>query len=132
MSDMKLSPEQMQMLAKADAAVEKLSSGYVTVLLDELSKLRADLEAGNDEDAIILIHTIQGQAGSFGWPHITEAAIHLRKIIEVGANSPISAYTIKSIIDTMQLMLKNGLKGQTPQGKKLVSDIVSMVNSTPT
>ena len=56
MSDMKLSPEQMQMLAKADAAVKKLSSGYVTVLLDELNKLRADLEAGNDEDAIILIH----------------------------------------------------------------------------
>ncbi|MEX0299351.1 MAG: Hpt domain-containing protein [Kordiimonas sp.] len=132
MPDMNMTFEQQQMLAKAEAAVEKLSAGYVPILLGELDKLSAELEAGNDEEALILAHTIQGQAGTFGWPMVTEAAHHLHQVIEAQANSPISSYTIKSIIDTIHMMLKNGLKGHTPQGKKLVADIVSMVNATPT
>ena len=131
MHDASLTFEQQQMLAKAEAAVEKLSEGYVPILLEEIDNIRTELQAGNDEEALILAHTVQGQAGTFGWPMVTEAAVHLYKVIEVQANSPISAYTIKSILDTMQLMLKNGLKGHTPQGKKLVADIVSMVNATP-
>lgn len=132
MPDMNMTFEQQQMLAKAEAAVEKLSAGYVPILLGELDKLSTELEAGNDEEALILAHTIQGQAGTFGWPMVTEAAVHLYKVIEVQANSPISAYTIKSIIETIHMMLKKGLKGHTSQGKKLVADIVSMVNATPT
>lgn len=132
MPEMTLSPEQLQMLANAEAAVEKLSAGYVPILLEELDKLSAELEAGNDEEALVLAHTIQGQAGTFGWPMVTQAAVHLYQIIEAQANNPISAYTIKSIIDTIRMMLDKGLKGETPEGKKLVADIVSMINSTPT
>ena len=132
MPEFSLSLEQQQMLAKAEAAVEKLSAGYVPILKEELERLSAELEAGNDEEALILAHTIQGQAGTFGWPMVTQAAIHLHQMIEAQANNPISAYTIKSIIETIHMMLDKGLKGETAEGKKLVADIVSMINSTPT
>lgn len=132
MPEFSMSPEQQQMLAKAEAAVDKLAAGYVPILLEELDQLTNELKAGNAEEALVLAHTIQGQAGTFGWPLVTHAAVHLYKLIETGANNPIVANTIDTIIETIRMMLNKGLKGETLEGKKLLADIESMINATPT
>ena len=129
MPQFNLSAEQQKMLEEADAAIAEFSANYVPFLKKELTRLNTHIKADFYEDALQIIHTIQGQAGSFGWPLITEGAGHLYALLKRGKMSYAVAEPATAITALLGEMLDQNLQGETPKGKAIVSEIAKLAKT---
>lgn len=123
------------LIAKADRALEKEADGYDEILEESLKTLRVALDAGNTKDSIRISYSIKGVAGSLGWPLVSTAAGYLRHVLAEEEKVTKFDETIAVHILTLDLLYKNKMKGEHPEGIKLIKHLYNLLvnyNITPT
>lgn len=78
-------------LARAEAALQRLSSQYLQWAAADLAELEANLaQLPGDASALqrmfVVAHDMKGQAGTFGYPLVTELGNRLCRLIEAGGD----------------------------------------------
>lgn len=71
-----------QSLARAEAALAALADHYRSWAAADLVRLRAALTPFRPDTLFAIAHDIKGQAGTFGFPLVTERANALCRILE--------------------------------------------------
>lgn len=110
-----------EMLAKAEAAIAKMSDDYPTWAtqdVDALSALVAKLEPGIDSEsepvreAFRLAHDMRGQGGSFGYPLMTRIANSFCRFTEkVDALDAGGIGILETHVNAMRAVIGNRVKG---------------------
>ncbi len=68
-------------IARAEAALDALSKTYITWAEADLEKMRASLSRGDWVELHAVAHNVKGQAGTFGYPLLTELGARLCALV---------------------------------------------------
>lgn len=117
-----------QAIARAGKVVEKMSEGYDERLGGLLGDLETALNRDDRAEAIVVAHTIKGESGMFGWPLVSAAAGWLRQVLEA-ESGPCVSRTVAVHMDTLQLIVSEGMKGEDPVGQKLIRELYQIVEN---
>ena len=123
-----------RLIAKADTAMETVAEGYDDVLEESIAALKQALGDNNTKDAIKIAYGIKGAAGSLGWPLVSTAAGYLRHVLEERDKVEKIEETIAVHVHTLELLFKNQMKGDHPEGIQLIKNLFSLLekyNITP-
>lgn len=123
-----------EMLAKADAAVNRMTESYPTWAIKDVDTLGSliDSEASDmkrDEDrlreAYKLSHDMRGQGGSFGYPMITGVADSFCKFVNsLDAIDGRAVEILQAHVKAMRAILQNRIKGDGgPIGAKILDGL---------
>lgn len=69
-------------LARAEAALAALADNYLAWAEADVARLRAALDPFQPDLLFAIAHDVKGQAGTFGFPLITELANRLCRLLE--------------------------------------------------
>lgn len=110
-----------EMLAKAEAAINKLSDDYPTWAIKDVEKLSAMVRAIDPAAADVkekvdecfrMAHDMRGQGGSFGYPLMTRIANSFCRFIEAVPNIDAPAVAICAAhVDAMHAVISNKVSG---------------------
>lgn len=110
-----------EMLAKAEAAISKMSDDYPTWAADDVSKLGKMIKAVDPaspdakeklEECFRMAHDMRGQGGSFGYPLMTRIANSLCRFIEALPQIDKGGLAICSAhVDAMHAVIGNRVSG---------------------
>ena len=78
-------------LARAEAALAALSNNYLAWADADLTRLQGALAPFQPDLLFAVAHDMKGQAGTFGFPLITELAHRLCRLLENQPADPASA-----------------------------------------
>lgn len=92
-------------LARAEAALAALSDAYLAWADADLAKLRAAMEPFRPEALFAVAHDIKGQAGTFGFPLVTELAHRLCRALEGPAEPQRVALLVEVLAEAMTCRL---------------------------
>lgn len=114
-------PDAEELLARADAEIEKLIEGYAErtagtlgVLTEALASARSDTadRPGHVERIFALTHDIKGQAGTFGFELATEVAdSQCRFIAQMDAAGDRELDLIGTHVGALNAIIRNGIRG---------------------
>ena len=124
-----------KLIAKAEAALNKEAENYDAVLEESIETLKQAMEDSNYKNAIRIAYSIKGAAGSLGWPLVSTAAGYLRHVLEEKEKVAKIEETIAVHNHTLELLYKNKMKGDHPEGIKLIKNLHNLLikyNITPT
>lgn len=94
-------------LARAEAALDRLSRDYPRWLRADLTAARACLTPPADPDRLYtIVHDIKGQAGTFGYPLISRIGQHLCRMLTEEAPPP---ERITPLLEAMEIIIDHGL-----------------------
>lgn len=119
----KLSQAEREMLERADAAVESMADDYEVRLIADLAELDNAISSGDREQTLTLAHTIAGQAGTFDWPLISQAAGWLRRLLEEKDTIELSGPEVSVFSESLKLMHREEMKGERPDGLTLIRQL---------
>ncbi len=123
-----------ELLARAEAVVETLGVEYISWLEQDLKALRAafdqaEKDAQNRPEHITRIagiaHDMAGQAGTFGYPLITQIGRSLYDFATaIEAFEPVHLEIVKAHIDAMNVVRTDDLKSDgAPKGPELMAEL---------
>ena len=111
-----LSPES---LARAEAALARLSSDYLDWVAADLATARACLDSGDLSRLYTIVHDIKGQAGTFGYPLVSTIGARLCQMLH--APSP-PRTGLSRLLQAMQTVIADRLEGDGgAQGRELLA-----------
>lgn len=116
-----------KLIAKAEAALSKEADNYEAVLAECLNALRQALDEKNNSDAIRIVYSIKGVAGTLGWPLVSTAAGYFRHVLEEQGKIKKIDETISVHMHTLELLFKNQMKGEHPEGIKLIKNLHNLL-----
>lgn len=94
-------------LARAEAALDRLSRDYPRWLRADIAAARACLTPPADRDRLYtIIHDIKGQAGSFGYPLVSRIGQDLCRMLTEDAPPP---ERITPLLEAMEIIIDHGL-----------------------
>lgn len=107
-------------LARAEAALERLSRDYPRWLRTDLAAARACLAPPMDSDRLYtIIHDIKGQAGTFGYPLISRIGQHLCRMLTDETPPP---DRIIALLEAMESVVDHDLTGDGgDRGRELLA-----------
>jgi len=122
-------------IAAGDTAIERCAENYIHWLAEDVKALSlAQNELANDPEhskssALSVLnraHDIRSQAGTFGYPLITQIADALCKFIQKIENvEPIHFKIISTHVDALRLCQGNNLKGDGGAEGQALSEMLS-------
>lgn len=125
----------LRLIAKAESALNKEAENYDAILEESLSTLKVALDDKNIKDSIRIAYSIKGSAGSLGWPLVSTAAGYLRHVLAEEEKVSKFDETVAVHMSTLELLYKNKMKGENPEGIKLIKNLFNLLVSydiTPT
>lgn len=106
-------------LARAEAALARLSHDYPRWLRADLAAARTCLSPPDLDRLHTIIHDIKGQAGTFGYPLISHIGQHLCRML-VDEAPP--SRRIVPLLDAMESVVDHGLTGDGGEmGRELLA-----------
>lgn len=127
-------------LARSQAVIDDKAAGYPAlarldlVTLHDLAGVVGAAETTDAERADALkrlyevAYRVKGQAGTFGYPHVTAVAHHLYVMARVAKASPEKlGEAIQVHVDAMQMLLNRRLTGAAPEGKAIIEALNKVV-----
>lgn len=124
-----------RLVAKADASLNKEAENYDAVLGESLDALKLALADKNFSSAVKIAYSIKGAAGTLGWPLVSTSAGYLRHVLDEQDKIEKLDETIAVHVHTLDLLYKNQMKGDHPEGIKLIKNLYALLvkyNITPT
>lgn len=127
------------MLAKAEAAISKMSEDYPEWAMNDVDRLEALVQGtkpatGNGrvvmEDAFKLAHDMRGQGGSFGYPLMTRISNSFCRFVEeLEAVDEAAVQICKAHVQSMRAVLSNKVKGNGGSiGAQIAEGLEAAVN----
>lgn len=127
MTENEFTPEQKKLLLKAQKVIDKASVGYVEILEQHIRKLKESLNSDDITEAIHICHLMHSQAGTLGWPLVSEVSGWFKRILKTqqkdGLNSNVSALFCHSF----DSILQNKLKAESDKAVKLLVHIETIL-----
>lgn len=106
-------------LARAEAALARLSGNYLDWVAADLAAARDCLDRGDLARMYTIVHDIKGQAGTFGYPLVSTIGARLCQMLH--APSPPRS-GLSRLLETMQTIITNRLNGDGgAQGRELLA-----------
>ncbi len=106
-------------LARAEAALAALSDTYLTWADGDLTRLRAALSPFQPDLLFAVAHDMKGQAGTFGFPLVTELANRLCRLLE---QQPTDVAGATLLVDLVTEVLRRRLSGDGGEdGRRLLA-----------
>ena len=127
-----------QLIAKADAAVKKLSGEFEDIFAADIAKLSnamAEIKAGGDKrepgvDTLrSTLHDLRGQAGTFGYPLVSQVGDSACKFIDLSDEITETEVEVLSMhIDALKAISATKIKGDGgPIGQELMSGLKKVI-----
>lgn len=110
-------------LARAEAALAALSDNYLAWADADLARLRAALDPFRPDMLFTIAHDMKGQAGTFGFPLVTELANSLCRLLE-GDRDDVARATL--LVELLGEAVSRRLDGDGGEdGRRLIERIPS-------
>lgn len=132
MSKNKFTLKQKEMLIRAQSIIDQASVGYEDVLKQDIHSLKQHIESGDMMDAIHLCHRIHSQAGTFGWPLVTEISGWFKRHLEIQQKAQVNNNINRLFLGSLDTVLNNKLKGEGEASIKLLQHIESTLKNQST
>lgn len=126
------------LLAKADQSVKKLGGEFEAIFAEnvgELTKAMTDIRAGGDARVGVVklmrstLHDLRGQAGTFGYPLVSQVGDSACKFIDLSADITDTEVSVLSMhIDALKAISAAKMKGDGgPIGHELMSGLKQVI-----
>ena len=112
--------EVVEMIKRADKALEVLASNYTDWMLNEVKRLSESFEvfdAGpRDVEAykalFFVAHDVRGQAMQFGYPLAGQIAGGLCELLQGGLTSPVPPLILRRYVEAISSIVRSGVKDE--------------------
>ena len=115
------------LVARADRAMDEEAENYDAILGESIEALQKAVAEKNTEEAIVIAYSIKGAAGTMGWPLASQAAGFLRHVLEEEEKVSKLQDTISVHLHTLDLIYKNKMKGDEPEGVELIKNLYNLL-----
>lgn len=117
------------MLERAERAIQNLAENYEAELTEDLAQLKKHLECAEWTDAQHYAYKIKSAAGTMGWPLISTASNFLVHALTGRDQIPQFEDIILIQFETLDLIHKEGMKGEDPCGVLLVKELFAVLEN---
>ena len=127
------------MIDRADQRVAKLSDEFETIFAENIVALNAAMtelrDGADDEDAAIedlrrVLHDLRGQAGTFGYPLVSQVGDSACKFIDLSEDFGVTEIEVVGMhIDALKAISQAKIKGDGgPVGTELMTGLRKVIN----
>lgn len=112
--------EVVEMLKRADKALEALSTNYTDWMLNEVKRLSESFEVFDsgprDVEAykalFFVAHDVRGQAMQFGYPLAGQIAGGLCELLQSGMTNPVPPIILRRYVESISSIVRSGVKDE--------------------
>ncbi len=123
---MTLKPEAA--IKEAEAALIPFKENYATRLKSHLAQMQEALETEDFATLAILANNLKGEAGTMGWPLVSQAAGWMRQLLEAEKDEPdLPAITL--FVQALAHMFAEKMVGEAEQGVVLIKQLYALAAS---
>ena len=117
-----------QAIADADTVIAEFKQTYDARLGSHLNGLRNALENRDVADMVAIANDLKGEAGTMGWPLVSQAAGWLRQVLDARPDAmDIPAVTL--FVHSLERMVADGMVGEPPDGVVLIKELYALAVS---
>ena len=117
-----------QAIAEAEAVIEQYKESYGARLERHLADLRSALHSHDVTTLTRVANLLKGEAGTMGWPLVSQAAGWLRQVLDAERDAmDIAAVTL--FVQSLERMVADQMVGEPPEGIVLVKELHALALS---
>ena len=118
-----LSPEAA--IRAAETAIEEIKEEYPARLHGHIEAMEAAADAGDLDRLATLAHDVKGEAGTMGWPLVSQSAGWLRQVIEQPDTSP-DPEVVSVFLQSIRRLSEPDLEGESKEGVRLIKELYAL------
>ena len=103
-------------------AIEEIKAEYPERLRGLVDAMQAAAETGDLEHLATLAHNVKGEAGTMGWPLVSQSAGWLRQVIEQPGTSP-DPEVVSVFLQSIRRLSEPDLVGESKEGVRLIKEL---------
>lgn len=115
-----LSPEAA--IRDAEKALDEIKIDYPARLGAILAAMQAAADARDFKKLETLAHDLKGEAGTMGWPLVSQASGWLRQLLEKQISKP-DTRIVDVFIWSIHRLSEPGMSGETEHGIRLIKEL---------
>lgn len=112
-------------ILEAEKALEQIKAEYPTRLRDTLATMQAAADAGDFGKLATVAHDLKGEAGTVGWPLVSQAAGWLRQALEADDGDP-DPRVVAVFMQSIRRLAEPDLAGETADGIRLIKELYAL------
>jgi len=115
-------------IGKAEKVLEAIKTDYPPHMLRTIAEMDNAFETRNYDQLTFLSHELKGEAGTFGWPLISQAAGWLRQLLE-NRGAELDDEIYKIFLDSLHQLSAPDLAGENEAGVCLIKQLYALCES---
>ena len=129
MTNNNFTPQQKEMLLKAQQVIDEAAKDYGTILKQHIQDLNESLDAEKLSEAIKICHLIQSQAGTFDWQLATEVSGWFKRLLKTQQEKGLNLKVNTVFRNSLDIILRDQLKGESEAAVKLLMHIEAVLKT---